>query len=137
MSAMIWVQYGPITSAVRSTTLTPTSGPVPPLPMKRSRPCHREAKADVFIVAVWHNRKDYRISGVADRVHLLADLLNGPRWAINPRGFGDDHLGHSARNGNEHLPCDGTGFVGQPTDHRCHRLRSHRRGQRCGEGPAH
>ena len=28
MSAMIWVQYGPITIAVRSTTRTPASGPL-------------------------------------------------------------------------------------------------------------
>ena len=28
MSAMIWVQYGPITIAVRSTTGTPASGPL-------------------------------------------------------------------------------------------------------------
>src|SRR5271165_4250378 len=82
MSAMIWVQYGPMTIEVRSTTRTPLSGPVPLLPMKCSflgcASGHFEAVADVFVMAVGNNRKDQRPGGVTDRVDLFAHLLDRP-----------------------------------------------------------
>src|SRR6476660_9546468 len=65
MSAMIWVQYGPITIAVRSTTRTPTSGPWLATDGSLSR--HAEAVPDVVAVAVGHHGKDNGIRRVADR----------------------------------------------------------------------
>src|SRR3990170_2820970 len=56
MSAMICVQYGPITIAVRSTTHTPRNGPA--LDMLGSSGGHREAVADVIAVAVGDRRED-------------------------------------------------------------------------------
>ena len=55
MSAMIWVQYGPITMAVRSTTRTPDSGPLGMMRLLGLR--HREAVPDVVAVAVGHHGK--------------------------------------------------------------------------------
>ncbi len=55
MSAMICVQYGPITIAVRSITRTPASGP---LAMVGLLGGHAEAVPDVVVVAVRQDRKD-------------------------------------------------------------------------------
>src|SRR6478609_12058583 len=72
MSAMICVQYGPITIAVRSTTRTPLRGPW--LTTDRSLGCHAEAVADVIAVAVGHHGKDDGVRRVADRRDVVTDI---------------------------------------------------------------
>src|ERR1700760_1186932 len=78
MSAMICVQYGPITIAVRSTTRTPDSGPpcpsgldLPTLATLGSFPvrpvAHREAVTEVLEVAVGYDRKHQGRVEVSDR----------------------------------------------------------------------
>src|ERR1700757_235782 len=75
MSAMICVQYGPITIAVRSTTRTPVSGP---LGMGRLLGGQREAVPDVVPVAVRHDGEDDGIRRVADRLNVLAHFVHRP-----------------------------------------------------------
>src|SRR5690625_2684606 len=115
ISAMIWVQYGPITIAVRSTIRTPASGPDRSvgLVMLSSLPVslrHREAVPDVFAVPVGHHRKHQRRTGIADSLQLLAHLLDRPRRLIHPGGFGDDGACHASGDGDEHLAADRAGF---------------------------
>src|SRR5262245_42074650 len=95
MSAIICVQYGPITIAVRSTTFTPANGPLDIL----DRPLlgHREAVADVLTVAVGNNGKDDGRRRVADRGDVFADLRDRPRRPIHTWGFDDDSRGDTAR----------------------------------------
>ena len=71
MSAMICVQYGPITNAVTSTTSTPASGPL-------ATAGHFEAVADVVRVTVGHHREYHRGGRVPDGFHFLTDFLDGP-----------------------------------------------------------
>src|SRR5262245_23922194 len=97
MSAMIWVQYGPITTAVRSTTRTPASGPLGILGR------HREAVADVVAVAVGHDGKDERLGVVTDCRHVLTDLFDRPRRPIYARGFRHRSGRHPACERNEHF----------------------------------
>ena len=53
MSAMICVQYGPITMAVRSTTSTPVNGPLGMMDLLAAViRSHREAVPDVVAVTV-------------------------------------------------------------------------------------
>src|SRR6201988_5371119 len=73
MSAMICVQYGPITIAVRSTTRTPVSGP---LGMGRLLGGQREAVPDVVPVAVRHDGEDDGVRRIADRADVFAYLLD-------------------------------------------------------------
>src|ERR1700754_3147930 len=71
MSAMICVQYGPITIAVRSTTSTPASGPL-------ATAGHFEAVADVVRVTTWYRAEYQRGGGVPDGIHFCTDFLDGP-----------------------------------------------------------
>src|SRR6202051_2632845 len=86
MSAMICVQYGPITIAVRSTPHTPTSGPLATV-------CHLEAVADVLDVTVRNDGKDHGRGRVTDGGKVLADLLDRPRRAVHARSLGDERFG--------------------------------------------
>src|SRR5690348_419450 len=72
MSAMICVQYGPITIAVRSTTRTPFSGPLDIL--RR----HLEAVADVVAVTVGNDGKDHRLCRIPDGGDVFADVCDRP-----------------------------------------------------------
>src|SRR4051812_15395444 len=121
ISAMICVQYGPITIAVRSTTHTPASGPLGILHR------HSEAVPDVIAVTVGHHRENHRLGRVPDRCDVLAHLRDGPRRPIHARRLGDDGLGHPARQRDEHFSSDRTGFVRQPPNHRRDQLWTHRR----------
>src|SRR6185312_5990382 len=128
MSAMICVQYGPITIAVRSMTTTPASGPLAIVcPLEVALLGHREAVADVVAVAVGHDGKDDRCRRVADGGDLFAHLRDRPRRPIHAGSLRDDGPGHSTGEGHEHLPSERTGFVRKPAHHGCHQLRSHRR----------
>src|SRR6476660_4740871 len=116
MSAMICVQYGPITIAVRSTTTTPASGPLAiPLaivcPLEVALLGHREAVADVVAVAVGHDGKDDRCRRLSDGGDLFAHLGDRPRRPIYAGSLADDGPGHSTGEGDEHLASHRTGFV--------------------------
>src|SRR6516165_4285146 len=94
-SAMICVQYGPITIAVRSMTRTPASGPVlSRLPMKcaaiAGTVCQFEAVADVLAMTIRHGRKNQRRLDVSDVIQTGADILDRPRRPAHARAFGDD-----------------------------------------------
>src|SRR6185369_17949550 len=85
MSAMIWVQYGPITIAVRSTTRTPASGPglsmshsTRSAPRGRVLTGHPEAVSDVLGVRVRYYREDQWVGHIADGIKMLGHLLDGP-----------------------------------------------------------
>src|SRR5690242_21619022 len=71
MSAMIWVQYGPITIAVRSMTRSPAIGPVG-LAIERflaGRAVRQlEAVADVLVVSIRDDRKNEWRRDVSDRL---------------------------------------------------------------------
>src|ERR1700737_93129 len=153
MSAMICVQYGPITIAVRSTTRTPDSGPkcpvglglpalttlgsfplssiaqllIRPLPSLHRRWAHREAVTEVFDVTVGYDGKHQRRVHVPDRIQIFADLLDRPRWAKHAGRLGNDDSGHAPGDGNQHLTGDRAGFMSQPAHHRCHLIGAHRR----------
>src|SRR5690349_1747658 len=73
MSAMICVQYGPITIAVRSTTDKPASGP---LDIAHR---HSEAVPDVVAVPIGHDGEDDGRRRVADCGDVVADLRDRPR----------------------------------------------------------
>src|SRR4051794_6268421 len=109
MSAMIWVQYGPITMAVRSTTNTPESGPLPIVrTFEGALLGHREAIPDVVAVAVGNDGEDNRCIRVPDCRDVLTHFGDGPRRPIHAGSFGDDGLGHPTRQRDEHLPSDRT-----------------------------
>src|SRR5688572_4307230 len=109
MSAMIWVEYGPITIAVSSSTRTPSSGPLLATDGSLSR--HAEAVPDVVAVAVGYYGEDDRHRRVADRCHVFADIGHGPRRPVHPWRFRDDCPCHPACQCYQHFPCDRTGFV--------------------------
>src|SRR6185437_7624389 len=125
MSAMIWVQYGPITIAVRSTTRTPFSGPE--LGML-CRPF--EAVPNVVGVPIGHDRKHQWRIEFPDGVDLSSDFFDRPRVTLHTRAFDDGHPGHPAGDGHQHLPVDRAGFVRQQAHHRSHQLGAHRRVRR-------
>src|SRR3954470_12105279 len=109
MSAMIWVQYGPITMAVRSTTRTPLNGPVRSTMLHSicaSRNGHPEAVADVVVVPVGHHREDDRLGHVPDGVDLLTHLLDRPRGAVHARRFGDGGAREPAADRDQDLSGD-------------------------------
>src|SRR5581483_2927672 len=93
MSAMIWVQYGPITIAVRSTTRTPASGPALAMPHPAG---HLEAVAQMVGVAVGHDGKHQWRVGIPDGIQLFGHLLDRPRRAVHARCFGDNCSRHPA-----------------------------------------
>src|SRR5262245_37453684 len=124
MSAMLCGQYGPITIAGRSTTITPDSGP---LDMNRPLFGHREAVADVVAVAVGHDGKDDRRRRVADRSDVFAHLCHRPRRPVHAGRLADDGPGYPTGESNEYFPSDRTGFVCQPPDHGCRQFGAHRR----------
>src|ERR1700730_2063126 len=99
MSAMICVQYGPITIAVRSTTRTPISGPLATV-------CHLEAVADVVGVTIRNSRKGHRRGRVTDGGKVLAYLLDRPRRAVHACSLGDERFGHPPGDGDQYFPCD-------------------------------
>src|SRR5215207_11441344 len=105
MSAMICVQYGPNTIAVRSTTRTPVSGP---LCMKRPLLGHREAVPDVVAMAVGNDGKDDGCIHFPDCRNVLPHFRDRPRRPIHAGSFRDDRLGHPSRQRDEHLPSDRT-----------------------------
>src|SRR6478609_2738810 len=85
MSAMIWVQYGPITIAVRSMTRTPLSGP-----WNSAMGGHPERVANVVGMSVGHRREHQRCAVVPDRVNVGRDVLDGPRRLVDTRCLGDE-----------------------------------------------
>src|SRR3954454_11096958 len=119
ISAMICVQYGPITIAVRSTTHTPASGPLCMLHR------HSEAVPDVITVPVGHHREDHRLGRVANRCDVFAHLRDRPRRPIHAGRLGNDGPGHPASQRDEHFASDRTGFVCQPTNDRRDQLWTH------------
>src|SRR5689334_24153287 len=118
MSAMIWVQYGPITIAVRSMTRSPAIGPVG-LAIERflaGRAVRQlEAVADVLVVSIRDDRKNEWRRDVPDRLQVVADLLDGPRRPAHARALGDDRPSHATRQRDEHFPGHRAGFVCEPT----------------------
>src|ERR1700733_14393242 len=113
MSAMIWVQYGPITIAVRATTRTPASGP---LDMMHRLSSHSEAVADVVAVPRRHDGEDHRVGCVADGIAVFGHVLHSPRWPVHPGCLGNDGAGDPARDRDEDLTGDLARFVRQPAD---------------------
>src|ERR1700730_17290075 len=131
MSAMICVQYGPITMAVRSITRTPASGPVlAELAMKCASIAGTlrefEAVADVLVMTVGYDRNNQRRLNVSNRIEMFADILDRPGWPIHAGAFSDDRARHPTRQRDEHLPGHRTGFVREPTHHGRNELRAHR-----------
>src|ERR1700757_4274777 len=124
MSAMICVQYGPITIAVRSITRTPVSGP---LGMVHLLGGQREAIPNVVAGAGRHDGEDDGVRRIADRVDVFADFLDRPRWPIDARRFRDDGSGHPAGQRDQYFPRDRAGFVREPAHHGRHQPGSHRR----------
>lgn len=86
-----------------------------------------EAVADVIGVPVGNHREDHRLGKIAYRVHLLPDLLHGPRRSVHPRRFGDDRTGQPSGDRHKEFTGDRTGFVRQPAHGRGHQVRAHRR----------
>src|SRR6202022_62464 len=120
MSAIICVQYGPITIAVTSTTSTPASGPL-------ATAGHLEAVADVVRVTVGHHPEYQRGGRVPDGIHFFTDLLDGPCRPVDARRFGDYGPRNPAGDSDEHLARNRTGFVGEPAHHGRHLLGLHAR----------
>src|SRR4051794_32072203 len=108
MSAMIWVQYGPITIAVRSTTRTPSSGP---LGMIHRLSSHSEAVADVVVVPCRHDGEDHRFGCVADSSAVFGHVLHSPRRPVHPGCLRNDRAGDPARDRDEDLAGDLARFV--------------------------
>src|SRR6478672_9238666 len=104
MSAMIWVQYGPITIAVRSMTRTPTSGPVLSIAHRLSG--HLEAVPDVVGVAGGNDGKDDGVFDIPDGVDVSGDLLHRPGRPVNSAGFGNHHPGDAPRDRRQDLARD-------------------------------
>src|ERR1700712_3428709 len=102
MSAMICVQYGPITTAVRSTTRMPCSGPFGSL-MLGSLRRDPEAVPDVVVVPIGDGREHQRSRVVADGVDMFADLFDRPRRPVHARGLRDEGAGESAGQRDEHF----------------------------------
>src|SRR5215207_1341944 len=75
MSAMIWVQYGPITTAVRSSTRTPANGPSA---MQNLLSRHREAVADVLVVPIRYDGEHDGFRPIADGFDVLAHRFDRP-----------------------------------------------------------
>src|SRR6478736_2518640 len=103
ISAMIWVQYGPITIAVRSMTRTPLSGPC--RSVMGSQP---EGVPDVIGMSVGHRREDQWRGVVADRVDIRRDVLDGPRRLVYPRRLGDEGPRDPSRDRDEEFTRDST-----------------------------
>src|SRR6478752_7292692 len=104
MSAMICVQYGPITMAVRSTTRTPCSGPsASDSAMDDPLSGHPEAVPDVVVVPVGNGGEHQRRGVVPDLVEVLADILDRPRRSVDARSFGDERPCDAARDRHEQL----------------------------------
>src|SRR5271163_4941140 len=108
MSAMICVQYGPITIAVRSITRTPASGPVlVGLAMECASiawpVCQFEAVPDVLVMTVRNDRKNPRRLNVSNRIEIFADFLDRPGWPMHAGPFGNDRSRHPTRQRDEHL----------------------------------
>src|SRR5215218_1469396 len=127
MSAMICVQYGPITIAVRSTTRTPVNGPLRMVRLLGRAHSHREAVTDVIAVPVGHHGKNQRLRVVTDRVDVFADVFDRPRRPVHPRSFRHHRRCDPAGKCDEDLCCDRTGFVRQPCHGGRHQFRAHRR----------
>src|ERR1700737_1016263 len=120
MSAMICVQYGPITIAVTSTTSTPASGPL-------ATAGHFEAVADVVRVTVGHHPEYQRGGRVPDGILFLTDLLDGPCRPVDGRRFGDDGTRNPTGDSDEHLARNRTGFEGESPHHGRHQPGLHGR----------
>src|ERR1700722_575221 len=99
MSAMICVQYGPITIAVRSITRTPANGP---LGMVGLMGGHAEAVPDVVVVPVRQDRKNQRRLDVSNRVEMPPPVVDCQGGTIPPGFCGDAPPGHPARQRDEH-----------------------------------
>src|SRR5579862_248318 len=77
-------------------------------------PRHLEAALEMLEIARRQRRKRPRVIGSADRIDLLGHIVDGPRRAVYPRGFGDEGLGHAPRYGDQHFAADRARFMGEP-----------------------
>src|ERR1700758_305642 len=85
-----------------------------------------EAVADVLVMTVGYDREDQRRLNVSNRIEMLANVLDRPRWPMYAGTLGDDRPRHPTRQGDEHLPGHRTGFVCEPAHHGGDELRTHR-----------
>src|SRR6201999_2142594 len=97
ISAMICVQYGPITIAVRSITRTPANGPVGLAIQRFLVVCAvspLEAVVDVLVVSVGDARENEWRRHVSDLIQVAADILDRPRRPVHASALGDDRARH-------------------------------------------